>query len=544
MSLLSRLVGWYFNLPPAETRTVEIHRDIPIPMPDGAVLLADHYVPRVSGPRPTILVRTPYGRSTASPFFGTPFAERGFQVLIQSCRGTFGSGGTFDAFRDERADGLATVEWLKRQPWFSGRFGMLGPSYAGLVQWAIADAAGPELAALSMQVTTSDVRKAVLSGGSFFLETALLWSYIVHIQEGPLLSVMRKQRRAGKEILRGAGHLPLVESVEKVTGVETPHFRDWLEHESLDDPWWRRVDWSDRVPLVKAPVQLVSGFHDLFLPELLADYRRLRDAGQTPQLTIGPWWHADTRWARTAMREAVLWFRAHLLDDRSALRDSPVRVFVMGVDEWRDLPDWPPPGHAPVRHHLHPGKALSRTPPPESEPDRYRYDPADPTPTVGGTSLSDKAGPADNRPIESRPDVLVYTSEPLDRDLEIMGDVRAELFVRSSLEYTDFFARLCDVRPSGESIHMTDGLVRLRPGSVPVLSGGARKVTIEMWPTAYVFRKGHRVRLQVSSGAHPRYARNPGSGEPLATATTLIPADQTVLHDPAHPSAVILPERV
>lgn len=543
MSLLSRLFGWYYDLPPVETRDVEIHRDIPVPMPDGAVLLADRYVPRLGEDRPTILIRSPYGRAHAwGVMFGRPFAERGFQVLIQSCRGTFGSTGEFRPFHNERADGLATVAWLKRQPWFSGKFAMFGASYLGLVQWAIGDDAGPELGALALQVTTSDIRKAVYPGGAFFLETALLWTYLVDVQEKSFLSAMIEPQRAGKQILRGSHHLPLAEAAEKVVQKKVPFFEDWLAH-GPEDPWWDTAIWPERVAKVSAPVALVGGFYDIFLPELLADYRRLREAGKTPYLTLGPWWHVDMRWMKAGLRESLIWFRAHLLGDKSGLRDSPVRVFVTGAEEWREFGDWPPPGYAPVRHHLHPGKALSRTPPEASEPDRYRYDPADPTPTVGGSSLSQLAGPRDNRKIEARPDVLVYTSEVLDRDLEILGEVRAELFVRSSLEHTDFFARLCDVDPSGKSVNLCDGLLRLTPGSVKGGEDGVRKVTVGMWATAHVFKKGHRIRLQVSSGAHPRFARNTGSGEPAGTATKLIAADQTVYHDPAHPSAVILPER-
>lgn len=545
MSLSSRLVGLYFDLPPVETRDVEIRRDIAIPMPDGVSLLADHYAPRLPDKRPTILIRSPYGRARNwGVMFGRPFAERGFQVLIQSCRGTFGSGGTFEPFVHERPDGLATVAWMREQPWFSGRFAMFGASYLGIVQWAIADAAGPELGALAMQVTTSDVRASFFQGGSFFLQTALLWTYIVDIQEGSILSVILKQPRADRAILPGAAHLPLVESGPRVVNKDVPFLRDWLEHDAPGDPWWTPSIHGDRVRDVTAPATLLGGFYDVFLPQTLADYRRLREAGQSPYLTLGPWWHMDMRWMKVAYQDAIPWFRAHLLGDRSGLRAHPVRVFVMGKEEWREYDEWPPPGYTPVRHHLHPERALSPDDPPPCEPDRYRYDPADPTPTVGGTSLSDKAGPRDNRAVEARPDVLVYTSEPLDRELEIIGEVKAELFVKSTLTHTDFFARLCDVAPSGRSVNLCDGLLRLTPFSVPAGADGVRKVTIEMWPTAHVFLPGHRIRLQVSSGAHPRFARNTGSGEPLATATTLVPADQIVHHDPAHPSAILLPQRI
>jgi putative CocE/NonD family hydrolase len=242
-----------------------------------------------------------------------------------------------------------------------------------------------------------------------------------------------------------------------------------------------------------------------------------------------------------SLKEALAWFRAHLLGDRSGLREMPVRIFVMGANEWRDLPAWPPANSRPQRWHLHPGQILAPETPPESEPDRYRYDPADPTPGVGGAAMSANSGPKDQRALEARPDVLVYTSAVLDRDLEVIGPVQAELFVQSSLEHTDFFARLCDVDASVKSINICDALLRLVAGRPPREPDGTRRVCIDLWPTAYRFKRGHRIRVQVSSGAHPRWARNPGSGEPLATAQTLRAADQMVFHDPAHPSAIILP---
>jgi putative CocE/NonD family hydrolase len=212
----------------------------------------------------------------------------------------------------------------------------------------------------------------------------------------------------------------------------------------------------------------------------------------------------------------------------------------MGADEWRDFATWPPPGAREERLHLHAGGVLAAEPPGASEPDRYRYDPADPTPSVGGTSLGANAGRQDQASLEARGDVLVYTTAPLDRAVEAIGPVRAELFVSSSVEHTDFFARLCDVDPAGRSTNVCDGLVRLRPGRPAAGPDGVKRVAVDCWATAYRFRPGHRIRLQVSSGAHPRFARNTGSGEPLATAARLVAADQSVHHGPVTPSALIL----
>jgi putative CocE/NonD family hydrolase len=207
----------------------------------------------------------------------------------------------------------------------------------------------------------------------------------------------------------------------------------------------------------------------------------------------------------------------------------------MGGGGWRQLTEWPPRDTAAQRWHLHADGTLATDAPAESIPDRYTYDPADPTPAVGGAGSID-CGPRDNRALERRPDVLTYTSEPVTRSLVITGSVTAELFAGSSRPCTDFFARLCDVAPGGKSVNITDGILRLTGATQ-----APRRITIDLAPTAHQFRPGHRIRLQVSSGAHPRYVRNPGSGEPLATASALHSARQAVYHDPAHPSAVLLP---
>jgi hypothetical protein len=542
MSVASRAIGLFFKLPPAETYAVEVERALKVVMPDGATLLADHYYPRRGGPRPTILVRSPYGRE--APFgllFGRPFAERGFQVLVQSCRGTAGSGGVFDAFRNERADGLATLAWMKQQAWFSGEFGMVGPSYMGFVQWAIAAEAGPELKALAPQVTASEFRSLTYPGESFDLDTALTWILQMVRQAEPGRARLAPAKQA---VERASQHLPLGQADEIATGKAVPYYRDWLAHERLGDAWWKAIDYSGKVAEVKAPVHLTGGWYDIFLPQLIEDYARLRRAGRRPYLTIGPWTHSSVGLIGESLSNSLAWFRAHLLGDPGGLRAAPVRVFVMGAGLWREFADWPPDGFSAsgLRWHLQAGGGLSPAVPAAALPDRYRYDPADPTPAVGGTSLSSNSGARDNRELEKRTDVLCYTSPPLMDDLEVIGPVSAELYVSSSLEYTDFYVRLCDVEPGGRSTNVCDGLLRLAPGRGPLLPAGSiHRVRIELWPTAYRFKRGHRLRVQVASGAHPRYARNPGSGEPLASATHLVAADQTIYHDPDHPSAILLP---
>jgi putative CocE/NonD family hydrolase len=541
MSISSRLIGKLFDLPTAETYKIAIERDVKVPMPDGVVLLADHYYPDKGKP-PTILIRSPYGRrSMFGLMFGRPFAERGFQVFIQSCRGTFGSGGELDPFHQERADGLATLEWMKTQDWFSGELVTFGASYLGFVQWAIAKEAGSVLKAMSTWVTSAEFRTVTYPGESLWFESSFGWTNQVMMQEGSPLGVLMGLLAGDRKMRPAYRHLPLIEVDELVLGRPVQFWREWLEHNELGDEWWTRSDFSGTVSQVTAPNHMGGGWYDLFLRQTLRDYLALVGAGRRPYLTIGPWTHTNLRYMGVSLKEALAWFRAHLLGDGSRLREMPVRIFVMGANEWRDLPEWPPANSRLQHWYLHPNRFLSPETPPDSEPDRYRYDPADPTPGVGGAAMSANSGPKDQRALEARPDVLIYTSAVLDRDMEVIGPVQAELFVKSSLEHIDFFARLCDVHPSGKSINISDALVRLVPGRPARESDGTLRVSIDLWPTAYRFKRGHRIRMQVSSGAHPRWARNPGSGEPLATAQTLRAADQTVFHDPAHPSAIILP---
>jgi uncharacterized protein len=540
MTLASRFMGQALHLPPPSSRDVSVQRDLRVRMPDGAVLLADRYFPRGADRPPLVLVRSPYGRRRVwGILFGRLLAERGFQTVIQSCRGTFGSGGTLDPFGpDEHEDGLATVAWLRQQPWYPGSFGTCGPSYLGMTQWAIATEAGPDLKAIAVQVTTADFRAPFYPGGSFSLETAFTWMCQVDNQERPAGGLRNRLSQRGRKPLYG--HLPLRDLDRLATGHPVAYWQDWLVHDAPGDDFWKERRFADTLSEVAAPVSMVSGWHDFFLPLQLRDYAALRQAGQDPYLLIGPWRHADQQSVQAWIGESLAWLRAHLTGDAGALRRDPVRIFVTGADEWRTLPAWPPQTRQ-HRWHLHSGGVLAQQAPPDAEPDRYTYDPADPTPNLAGpVGLSGQAR-VDNRSLEARPDVLIYTSAPLPGDLAVMGEVTTELFVASSLEHADFFARLCDVDPTGVSVNICDALLRVVPGRPERQPDGTIRARFTLWPTAHVFRRGHRLRLQVSSGAHPRYARNTGTGEPLATATTLARADQRVFHDPGHPSAILLP---
>jgi putative CocE/NonD family hydrolase len=542
MTLLSRLAGTMAKLPPAATRQVTVERDVATPMPDGVVLLADRWFPATLrvGSAPTVLLRSPYGRRQLG-LIGRLFAERGYQVLIQSCRGTFGSGGDWVPMRNEQADGRATLEWVAAQTWFDGQLFTFGPSYLGLTQWAVAEGAPDFVRAMALNVTSSRFRDAVVyPGGVFALETGICWLYQLEHQERGTVAVLRSMMATGGVVKSACEVLPLSDSDSAVIGRPAAFFQDWLTHDTAGDAWWDPVDFGRQLAEVP-PSTLVGGWYDLFLPAQMADYEALRAAGREVRVTIGPWTHASPRGMGEAVRDGLEWFDAHVGPAPSPSGRAGVRLFVMGDDRWEEFAEWPPPAELQT-WYLGSGGTLS----PESDqggpPDRYRYDPADPTPAVGGPALNARsAGPKDQQPREARSDVVTYTSPVLPEDLTVIGPLSVRLHLRSTLDDTDFFVRLCDVSPKGHSTNLSDGIVRLTAANVTKDDDWVFATTIPMWPTANTFKAGHRIRLQVSSGAYPLFARNPGRGEPLATATKLSVADQEIWHDADHPSTLTLP---
>jgi putative CocE/NonD family hydrolase len=528
------------GLPGAETPGVRVERDLEVKMPDGEVLLADRwYAPETVGWAPIVLLRSPYGRRQIG-LVGRLFAERGYQGVIQSCRGTFGSAGTFDPFRHEQADGLATLRWLASQAWFTGEVATFGPSYLGLTQWSVAAQAPEFVKAMALSITASRFRDGVVyPGGSFSLETGATWVNFVEFQERSLWSRLRAAATFRKRTAPAYACLPLREADRRALGHPVEFYQDWLVHERPGDPWWDPVDFARDMTSVP-PASLVAGWYDIFLAEQVGDYVRLRAAGRPARLTVGPWTHTRAGVGAAALRDALSWFDAHLKSGPEAA-GGPVRLYVLGEDRWVDLPDWPPPA-AVQRWHLHRGGCLDPQAPAPAPPDRYRYDPADPTPGVGGASLDMRnAGRRDQRRREQRQDVLCFTSDPCPISLTVAGPVTAQVWLRTSPPHVDLFVRLCDVDPAGRSRNIADGILRVDPEVLTAGDDGARRLCVSMGPTAITFQRGHRLRLQVSSGAHPLLARNTGSGERLATAARLVATDVEVFHDPEHPSAIELP---
>lgn len=554
-SILRKLIAQKLGLRRAEYE-VGVERNLRVPMPDGIALRTDHYFPKGGGPFPTILVRSPYygGRWSRTDIagmvdliFAPMFAERGYRFVVQTTRGRYDSEGEFVPCSAERDDGRATVDWLARHPWFDGNLGMWGASYLGQAQWAVARDAPACLKAIVPTITASNFANLLFPDGVLG-DFPLVYATAMAVAADPkanTLTMLLKANPAsmGRVMTPAYRHTPPIEADAVAAGAPIPYYRDWLAHPPPDGPFWPSVNHDVALSQVTAPAHIITGWYDFCARGALADFAALRAAGRAPHLTIGPWSH-DPMAPIASVAMGLNWFDAHLKGDGSRLRKKPVRVHVMGVKDWREFDEWPPSSRE-TRYYLRSNRALSPDgPEPVSLPDQYCYDPADPTPADGAGALFAPLRPVDNRKLESRPDVLTFTTTPLDRDVEVIGPVRLELFVRSSLAYTDFFGRLCDVHPNGRSINLCDGLMRLEPGKGEPQPDGSRRLVVGMWATANRFKKGHAIRLQVSSGAHPRWYRNPGTGESIATATRILPAEQTICHDTVHPSALVLPMTV
>jgi uncharacterized protein len=538
---LDRALSALLRLPGARN-DYRVERDIPMTARDGVVLLADHYVPVTPQARGTILIRTPYGRGLPGDLLDARVcAARGYHVLFQSCRGTFGSGGEFDPMVQEADDAQDTVAWLRTQPWFDGRLATLGGSYMGWVQWTLLLDPPPELRTAVILVGPHDMSHAIHGTGAFTLNDFLSWSEMIVHQEriGRLRGVLRTAT-TGRRLAPAFAGLPMADAADQVLGQEAAWFRPWLSHPDRSDPFWNRLKADDALRRVAVPVRLVGGWQDLFLNQTVHQYEVLHARGLDVSLTIGPWTHLQvgTKGAGRVVRGNLDWLAEHLAGEAAPLRRAPVEVYVTGADTWRELPEWPPPTTELVRY-LQPGGRLTAQEPAGAGPSSsFYYDPADPTPTLGGRLLTSNAGVRDNRPLEARPDVLTFTTAPLTTDLEIVGTPVVDLAHSRDNPHADVFVRLCDVDPKGRSFNFCDAYLRLEPGSAP---NEVQRLELRLDPCAHHVPAGHRLRLQVSGGSHPRFARNEGTGASPGTGSELRPTIHTVHHTPGALSRVVLP---
>jgi predicted acyl esterase len=472
-------------------------------MRDGTVLRADVYRPMGEGPWPVLLVRTPYGKRDPDVLARLdPYAAagRGYLVVIQDCRGRYRSGGDWVPLAHESTDGYDTIAWAARLPGADGRVGTYGPSYLGHVQWAALAARPPELCAAVPGFTWSDPHDGLLTrGGVDELGLVTHWT--------STLGVNVLERRYANDPAERRRRLDALEGATTIAALR----RLGLPVPVANGPL--------RAP-VGVPTLTVAGWFDAFLQGSLDNHVRAREGGAPAGLIVGPWAHSVDDGGALLTQE--LDWLDRILKRNEVEAAPPVLVFVNG---WRTFPSWPPPS-VDVPWYLHAGGGLSLDPStPDSPPDGYHHDPRDPVPTCGGALLMAPEFPAgayDQRPIEERADVLVYTSAPLRVPLEVIGRVTVHLVASSTAASADWVARLCDVDTGGVSRNLTDGIVR---------SQRATEHVIDLWSTAHVFRPGHRVRLQLASSCFPRWDRNDTG------------ARQTVYHDAARPSRLVLPVR-
>ena len=516
-------VGRLLGLPPATTDyTVERAR---VPMRDGVHLVADHYAPVTSRPVGTLLVRGPYGRGFPfSLVCAAIYAARGYHVILQSARGTFGSQGVFEPIVNEAADGADTVAWLRRQPWFTGRFATIGMSYLGLTQWAILQDPPPELAAAVIIAGPHDVSAVCWRTGSFAVHDLLSWCDVVaHQEDGGLVRTLMRQPAARRRIDRAVAGLPLGAAGRALLGGGAPWYESWLEHPDRDGPFWAPHRFDTALDRTQIPVLLIGGWQDLLLQQTLQQYRLLRDRGLDVALTVGPWTHLQlaTKGVGTTTRESLDWLDAHLRGGSATRRPDRVRVFVTGAG-WRDLPDWPPPTGGHILY-LQPGGGLAATPPaPSAPPTTFRYNPADPTPTIGGPLLDLRGGYRNDRRLARRHDVVAFTGDAFSEDLSVYGNPVVELAHTSDNPYVDVFVRVSEVDARGRSRNVSDGYRRLTAAARNI------NINIELDAIAHRFRAGRRIRVLIAGGSHPRYARNLGTDEPPAVGAALKPATHAV----------------
>ncbi|HIF11309.1 MAG TPA: CocE/NonD family hydrolase [Sneathiellales bacterium] len=565
-----------------------IDKNIQVAMRDGVELATDVYRPSGDGAYPVVMMRLPYNKEQPTLLFLSGdilrVAQAGYAVVVQDCRGTYQSEGAFNPYFDEAQDGADAIAWAAAQTWSSGAVGTMGASYYGATQWLAAMEAPPALKAMAPFITTDQYYdKWTYQGGAFQLGFILQWAtgtfwvgeMVRRLQRGEADgAAFGDAIKAADAVTERYWHLPLTD-LSEFDGV-APYVADWIAHPDYDD-YWKAIAPREHYDKITAPALNFGGWYDLFLGGTLANYTSMKDR-VTQKLIIGPWAHGYNGGvypernfgmmahdgAADVTSDQIRWFDHWLKgEDNGVPQDKSVKLFIMGPDVWREEDDWPLPDTDWQKWYLHcedgtastgDGGSLSCETPGDEAADSYLYDPHDPVPTVGGASflpglfIAANAGPREQSAVETRADVLCYSSSVLDHDHEVTGPIKLVLYVRSSATDTDFTGKLVDVYPDGRAINLTDGILRVRyrnsfekpelmtPGEVYCLE-------IDMIATANVFRSGHQIRLEVSSSNFPRFDRNTNTGAIIAeeTEADFLNTTNTVLHDAEHPSHVVLP---
>ena len=546
--------------------SMQVDLDVPARMRDGVVLRADIYRPNGEGPWPTLVVRTPYNKSDAAEnawngFSPADVCRNGFIMVIQDVRGRYASDGEWAPLRHEGVDGADTVAWAAELPGSNGNVGMVGGSYCGHTQWRAAIEQPTALKAITPLMTWSEPREALVArGGATQISVITGWSMAAGFdwltRQGLTDAELEARVAALTEVLgdlekTGYWALPVAE-LPVLRRDPMPRFVEPSDADDVEATQHMRV--AGRHARVQVPSLHTGGWFDSCLQGTLDAFTTMRDLGQESQLMVGPWTHEDfgnvigaldfgTASARDAAvhphgswsAEVLAFLRRHVAADLQVRRSAPVRIFVMGRNVWRDEETWPLERAGATRWYLHAGGGLSTAQPTDERPSEVDYDPADPVPTWGGPlGIGPGRGPADQATVESRDDVLVFTSEVLEQDLEVTGRIRVRLHVQSSAPSTDWVARLCEVHPDGRSLNLTDGILRIHSGADDV-----QEIEIDLWSTSNVFLAGHRIRVQITNSCFPRWDRNLNTGDQNEPHFTT--ARQRIYHDAGRPSYIELP---
>ena len=552
------------SLPPvfAEDVPYLFEKDVMIPMRDGTRLAANIYKPNAKGAFPVILMRTPYGKPGEQWGEATRYTVAGFAMVVQDCRGRGLSEGEWDPFRHDPDDGFDTQEWVGGQSWCNGKIGTSGGSYVGWTQWASVAQGSSYLKTMVPTVPFGNVfNELAYDGGAYQLALLMGWGAAVGgVAMGP------------EDMAKAYAFLPLREFGNQFKPKVT-YLNDWIKHHRYDD-YWRGRGMGYDFSKVKVPVLNIGGWFDIFSKatiDLVDQVRASSDdklARRNQFVVMGPWAHGpggrktgQLDFGESARLDPAQlqmeWFQYWLRDKETGVEDwPPYYLFVMGSNQWRAENEWPLRRTQWTSFYLHSdGRAgsvssdglLDTQMPGTESSDVYTYHGDHPVPTTGGNNLvGAPIGPMDQNEVEKRPDVLTYTTPPLEESIEVTGPVKMTLFAASSARDTDFTAKLVDVHPDGKAYNLCDGIVRARfrngmDQAMLIEPGSIVEYELDLWVTSNVFLRGHRIRLEVSSSNFPRYDRNPNSGLPFGTDVKLLPAHQTIYHDAAHPSNLKLP---
>ncbi len=551
---------------PARYAGVVVEKDVPVPMRDGVRLYANVYRPQAEGTFPVIVIRLPYGKDEyycSMPAIGEFWAKKGYAAVIQDVRGKFTSEGSFDPFVNEVADGYDTVDWAAKQPWSDGNVGVMGESYYGYTTWAAAVSQHPNLKCIAPANINMDVYSSAYRQGAFDLQ--LMGDWAIGMDSRTYQNALRLDH----------WHLPLI-AMDDVAGIPSYNFNRMVANSRGGGPW-AGINLNDWYGQISIPILHLGGWYDVFLNGTIHDWQEIRSVRSTlpsaaPQwLVLGPWDHESTTdkthrigrldigdksaTSQWEVRQAFFDFCLKGIDTE-LVSEPKVRIFVVGDNDWRLENEWPLSRTRYTDYYLHSNGAantvqgdgsLSLVPPGDEAPDQYTYDPQDPVQYATGVDYWSLAQQMQDRAsVEERDDVLVYSTNPLDQDVEITGPISATIYASSSASDTDFTVALVDVSPDGSTHLIQEGIIRasFRDGverSSPIEPGRVYEYVLDLWATSYVVKAGHHIRVEVSSSNFDRYDRNPNTGQDFGLSAETVPANQTIFHTAEYPSRITLP---